>query len=141
MEPKQFIRFKLFWIVLSLFCHMFLKMSACVSLRVVTNMVFLELKNYEGLEVLRLFSKAKREQCDQKNLTFSGKFSMLLSDQNSFFLELGARVSLQVATKWSIRGKKTLKIQIFRFFSEAKTVECDKKVQIYIFWKQEHAFC
>ena len=31
---------------------------------------------------------------------------MLLSGSNSFSLEVDARVSLQVATKWSINGKK-----------------------------------
>ena len=74
MGTKQFIRFKLFWITLIIFCHISLKTSACVSLRVVTNMVFLEVKNYERLAVLRLFSKAKREYCDQKKISFSGKF-------------------------------------------------------------------
>ena len=38
-----------------------MKMSASVSLRVVTNMVFLKVKSYESLAVLRLFSKGKRE--------------------------------------------------------------------------------
>ena len=38
-----------------------MKMSASVSLRVVTNMVFLEVKSYGSLTVLRLFSKGKRE--------------------------------------------------------------------------------
>ena len=69
-------------------------------------MVFLEVKNYERLAVLRLFSKAKREYCDQKKLSFFGKFWTLLSGSNSFSLEVDARVSLQVATKWSINGKK-----------------------------------
>ena len=34
----------------------------------------------------------------------------------TFLLELGARILLNVANKGSFRGKKTLKIYIFRLF-------------------------
>ena len=44
----------------------YLKMSARASLRVVTNMVFLDLKNDESFTVVRLFSKAKGSSVTKK---------------------------------------------------------------------------
>ena len=47
----------------------------------------------------------------------------------TYFMEVGARVSLKVATKGSIRGKKKLgKFRFLGFFSKVKTEERDQKV-------------
>ena len=46
----------------------------------------------------------------------------------TYFLEVGARISLKVATKGSLTGKKKLqKFSILGSFSKAETETCDKK--------------
>ena len=43
------------------------------------------------------------------------------------FLEVGAHVSLKVATNDYFRDKETIKISTLGCFSETKTEECDQK--------------
>ena len=52
------------------------------------------------------FSKAKREEYDQKDCSASGKFGIITTCSATYFLELGASVSLKVASKGSLRGEK-----------------------------------
>ena len=53
------------------------------------------------------------EECYIKVGTAFDQFHMIIRCSAVYFLEVGARVSLKVATKGSIRCKKTLKIEIF----------------------------
>ena len=50
------------------------------------------------------------EKCDQKDWNVSDKFGIIIPCSATYFMEVGARVSLKVATKISFRAKKTLKI-------------------------------
>ena len=56
------------------------------------------------------------------------QFGISIPCSATYFLEVGADVSLKVATKGSIRGKKLWKIRFLGSFSKAKTEECDLKV-------------
>ena len=56
------------------------------------------------------FSKAKTEKCDQQNRSFSSKSEMFMPCAATYFLEVGARVSLKITTKGYFKGKKSLKI-------------------------------
>ena len=55
-------------------------------------------------------SKAKAEECVQKVWNVFGQFGITKHCSATSFLDVVACVSLKVATKGSIRGKKTLKI-------------------------------
>ena len=47
-------------------------------------------------------------ECDQKNLSFSDKFGMLMPCSDTYFLEVSAHVSLELATKSSKVASKSL---------------------------------
>ena len=60
-----------------------------------------------------------------KKLSLSDKFGILISDLDTYFLEVGAHALLIAATKGSFRDKK---ISYFEgFFSKSKMEECDQK--------------
>lgn len=46
------------------------------------------------------------EEYDQKDWVFSDKFGITIPCSVAYFMEVGARISLKVATKGSVRGKK-----------------------------------
>ena len=46
------------------------------------------------------------KECDQKVWNVFDQFGITIACSDTYFLEVGARVSLKVATKRSIRGKK-----------------------------------
>ena len=46
---------------------------------------------------------------------------MLLSDLDTYFLDVSAHALLNIATKGSFRGKKFENLAFLGFFSEAKT--------------------
>ena len=50
--------------------------------------------------------QAKTEECDQKRLNSLDQLSTTIACSVTHFLDVSARVSLKVATKVSIRGKK-----------------------------------
>ena len=50
------------------------------------------------------------EKCDQKVWNVFDQFGIALPCSDTYFLELGAHVSLKLATKGSLRLKKTLKV-------------------------------
>ena len=50
------------------------------------------------------------EESDQNVWNVFDQFGSTISCSGAYFLEVGAHVSLKVATKGSIRGKKSLKI-------------------------------
>ena len=75
-------------------------------------------------------SKVKMEECKQNNWNIFDQFPISIDSLASCFLKVGARVSLKVATKGSIRGKKK-KLWKFIFlgcFSKASREKRDKKV-------------
>ena len=50
------------------------------------------------------------EKCDQNDWYVLDQFGITIPCSTTYFLEVGARLSLKVATKGSLRGKKTEKI-------------------------------
>ena len=50
------------------------------------------------------------EECDQKDWHVLDQFGISIPFSATFFLEVGANVSLEVGTRESFRGKRTLKI-------------------------------
>ena len=49
------------------------------------------------------------EQSDQKVWNVFNQFGISIPCSHTYFLQVGAQVSLEVATKGSFRGKETLK--------------------------------
>ena len=45
------------------------------------------------------------EKCDQKILSLSDKYGMIMSSLDTYFLEVNDNASLKVTTKSSFRGK------------------------------------
>ena len=50
------------------------------------------------------------EECDQEDSNVFDQFGISIACSATYFLEFGACALLKVATKGSMRGKKTLKI-------------------------------
>ena len=69
----------------------------------------LEVKNLSKVRILGCFSKAKTEECDQKVGNILDQFGINISCSAKYFLEKAPRVSLKLATKESLRGKRTTK--------------------------------
>ena len=66
---------------------------------------------FRGKKLLKLrfldyFSKAKTEECDQEDWSVSDKFGIITTSSATYHLEMGAPVSLKVATKACFGGKK-----------------------------------
>ena len=86
----------------------FLKVSPHVSLKLATKGYF---RGKKTLEISRKFtylgssSKGKTEECDQRNWSFSDKSGITIPHWTTYFLEVGSRVSLKVATKGCLRSK------------------------------------
>ena len=79
-------------------------MGAFTSLK-----VLLEGKNPENLKILRLFFKAKTEECNQKTLNVSDNFGTVIPCSAIYFLEVNAYVAL----KSSLKRQKNPEIQHF----------------------------
>ena len=88
------------------------------TLKVAAKSSFRGQKSYENLDVLGTFLKQKQRSVTKKIETSAIDLASLSS--GTHFLEVGARVSLNVATKVIFRGKKTLKIEIFKLLFKAK---------------------
>ena len=56
------------------------------------------------------------------------QFSITIPCSATYFLEVGAHVSLKVATRGSLRGKKLWKLRFLSCSSKAKIEECDQIV-------------
>ena len=108
-------------------------------------------KNSENLHFLGYFSKAKTEQSDQKKLSLSDNFGMLISGLDTFFLEVRARALLKVATETSFSGKNSEHLAFLGYFFRSKNggkwllfffiiLEHSYLVQIHAFWKSMHEF-
>ena len=87
----------------------FLEVGAPVSLKVATKGSF-RAKKLWTFRFLGYFSNAKTEECDEKVWNIFYQFGISSLCSATYFLEIGARVSLKEATKGSLRVKKTLKI-------------------------------
>ena len=108
-------------------------------------------KNSENLHFLGYFSKAKTEQSDQKKLSLSDNFGMLISGLDTFFLEVRAHALLKVATETSFSGKNSEHLAFLGYFFRSKNggkwllfffiiLEHSYLVQIHAFWKSMHEF-
>ena len=75
-----------------------LEVGARVSLKVATKEYVRGYKTLK-IQIFRLLFQAYTEECDQKNQSFSGKFGMLMTRSDTYFLELSALISLKVTTK------------------------------------------
>ena len=87
----------------------FLQVGARVSLKVTTKQSIRDKKDWK-IGFLGYFSKAKMEECDLKSWIIFDQFGITIPCLATYFVEVGARLSLKVATKGSIRDKNTLKI-------------------------------
>ena len=74
------------------------------------------------------------KEYDQKKLSLSDKFGMLLLGLKTYFLEVSTHALLKVANKRSFKGKKSKTLAFLGYFqaylgysSEAKAEECDQK--------------
>ena len=65
------------------------------------------------MRFLDYFSKAEKDECDPQDWSVSDKFGVITPCSTTYHLEVGAPVSLKVATKASFGGKKIVKIEIF----------------------------
>ena len=106
--------------------------SAHFLLKVVTEGSFGSKKYRKNIKlgkyrVLGYSFKAKTKECKRKNSSVSDKFGMLIYGSDTYFLEVSAHVSLNVATKASFRDEKLRKFRFLAYFSKAKTEECDRK--------------
>ena len=72
-------------------------------------------------------SKAGTEEFDQEHCSVSDIFEIITPCLATYHLEVGAPVSLNLPTKASFGGKKTLKSKFWGYFSKARTQECDQK--------------
>ena len=93
----------------------FLEVGTRVSLKLTTK-EFLRAKKLLKLSYWGCFSKAKTEECNQKVPDVFDQIGVDKPCSTTYFLEVGACVSLKVATKGFLRGKRTLKIELFRLF-------------------------
>ena len=59
---------------------------------------------------LGYFSKARTEECDQKNWNLSDKFGMIMHGWDIYSLEINAHLFLKVASNDSFRDKETRKM-------------------------------
>ena len=87
----------------------FLEVGACILLKVTTKGSRTGKKELQKFSVLGSFSKAKTEECDKKNWSFSDEFGMIMQGSDTYFLEVSAHVSLEVALDNSFRDKETMK--------------------------------
>ena len=111
-------KIKLLWKVLNApvwFKFIFSESRCTLSLQVATKWSINSKKTMKT-QIFRFFSKAKTVECDQNFRYNFDQCGITMHCSTTYFLEVGARVLLKVATKWSITTKKTLKIQIFRLF-------------------------
>ena len=96
----------------------FLEVGARFSLKVDTKVSFRG-KRLWKFQLFGYFSKSKTE-CDHEDWTVSEKFGIITPRLDTFFLELGARFSLNVVTN-AFLGIKSKNVAFLGYFSEAKT--------------------
>ena len=88
-------------------------MNSSVSIKVVTS-TFLKGKQTSKISIFEVITlKQRRRSKTKKKLYFCLDFGMLMSCATTDFLEVSARVSSNVVTNGSLRGKRISKINIF----------------------------
>ena len=97
----------------------------------------LEIKRLWKIGFLGCFSIAKTDECALKVGIILDQFGITIPCSATYFVEVAARDSLKVATKGSIKGKKTLKMQIFPLFFFSKNGRVRPKSLNY-FWSISH---
>ena len=70
-------------------------------------------KKYKNLAFLGYFCETETEESNQKDCSVCHRFCIIIPCSVTYFLEVGARVSLKVTTKVFFRGKNPVKIEIF----------------------------
>ena len=60
------------------------------------------------------------EQCDQKKISLSDKFGMVISGLDTCFLEVSAHAILKVATETSFSEKKSENLAFSGYFFRSK---------------------
>ena len=68
------------------------------------------------------------EECNQKVWNISDQVDISTPFSAKYLLEVGVHVSLKLATKVFVRGKKTSKSWFLGCFSKAKTEECNENI-------------
>ena len=106
----------------------FLEVGARVSLKLATKWFLTGKKKLWKFSFSGCFYKAKTEEFNQKVWNIFSQFGIGKPCSTKYFLEVGARVSLKLATKGFLRCKKLWKLNFSGCFSKAKTEECDQKV-------------
>ena len=82
--------------------------------------------SFRNKKLLGYFSKAKMGECDQKKLSFSDKFGMLMPGLQTYFLEVSAPVLLKGMTKSSFIAKRSQRFRLLAYFYDAKAERYDK---------------
>ena len=82
---------------------------------------FLEVKKSKHLAFLSYFSEVEMEECDQKNRSVYRRFGIVIRYSLTYLLEVGACVSLKVATKDLLEVKKLLRLRFLDYFFKAET--------------------
>ena len=76
-------------------------------------MVLLQVEQPDKWAFWRYYSKAKKDECNQSNLSFLDGFNRFIPWTTGYFLDAYASVSLKLTTSGSIRGKQISKISTF----------------------------
>ena len=80
------------------------------------------------MKLLYYFYKVENEECGQEDWSASDKFGIITPCSSKYHLEMGAPVSLKVATKASFGGKKKLiKLRSSASLSKEETEECNQE--------------
>ena len=120
MRPKSWKCFWSIWHHYTLFSYIFSGSRCTLSMKVATKVSIKVKKQLSKFRFLGCFSKSKTEECNLKVGNVFDQFGIPIRCSATYFLEVGARPSLKVARKGSIRDKKTLKNWIFSLFFYSK---------------------
>ena len=105
-DQKNWSDLKKFDIITSPSATFFLKVGVLFSLKVTIKACFSIIKTHLKFRLLRYLSKTKKEECNEKDWRVCHRFGIIKPFSATYFLEVDAQVSLKVAIKGFIRGKK-----------------------------------
>ena len=74
----------------------------------------------------------QKQRCEQKVSNVFDQFGITIPCSVTYFLEVGALLSLRVATKESIKGKATIKRLIYGCFLKQKGRSATKKFKMFL---------
>ena len=116
-----------------------LEVGWCVSLKVGSKVCPRGKRNSEILDFKVVFLKQKSRSATKQFEMFLINLASAIPGSATYFPEVGARVSLKVATKWSPSGKKDWNIRFLDCFSKGKMEECNQHFEI--FWINLKSLC